>query len=196
MRTLIQRPALPRFVWPWGHLGFGYLLYSLSRRVTGRGPPSDAAALALAFGTQFPDLVDKPLAWWFGLLPSGRSLAHSVLFGSLVVALVWWALERTGYPEASRAYAFGYASHLLGDSLIDLTAGQFDRLTFLLWPVLPLVDYENEGLGVLVGEFSLTPWVLFGLVVGALTLVVWLLDGAPVAAGVTRWYRRVREPTN
>ncbi|MWG36328.1 metal-dependent hydrolase [Halomarina oriensis] len=179
-------------MWPWGHLGFGYLLYSLSRRATGRGPPTDAAALALAFGTQFPDVVDKPLAWWLTVLPSGRSLAHSALFGTLVVALVWWVLASREHSEAGSAFALGYASHLLGDSLVDLSAGAFGRLTFLLWPVLPAVEYDDEGLGPLVGEFALTPWVLFGLLVGVLTAVLWAVDGFPGVAGVTRWYRRVR----
>ena len=35
--------------------------------------------VAVAFiGSQFPDLVDKPLAYQFGLIPSGRVFMHSL----------------------------------------------------------------------------------------------------------------------
>lgn len=57
-------------MWPWGHVGAGYLVYTLLRRHTGERP-AGAAVLALAVGTQFPDLVDKPLGWTVGLLPGG-----------------------------------------------------------------------------------------------------------------------------
>ena len=60
-------------MWPWGHLALGYLLHSpLARARFGR-PPTDRATLLLVIGTQLPDLVDKPLAWWLGVLPAGRS---------------------------------------------------------------------------------------------------------------------------
>ena len=49
-------------MWPWEHLAFGYVLYSLGVRTlrgrTPRGPP----VLVLAVATQVPDLLDKPLA--------------------------------------------------------------------------------------------------------------------------------------
>ena len=65
-------------MWPWGHLAVGYLVYSgLSRWRFGRLPGS-VATLAVALGTQLPDLVDKPLAWTVNVLASGRSLAHSL----------------------------------------------------------------------------------------------------------------------
>jgi hypothetical protein len=61
-------------MWPWEHLAVGYLLYSVSCVLWGRYPTRIGVA-ALAFGTQFPDLVDKPLGWWLGVLPSGQSFA-------------------------------------------------------------------------------------------------------------------------
>ena len=63
-------------MWPWDHLAFGYVWYTLASRGWDGRPPSNAAAIALAVGTQFPDLVDKPLAWWLDVLPAGRSLGH------------------------------------------------------------------------------------------------------------------------
>ena len=61
-------------MWPWEHLAFGYLLWSLWLRARGRSLPGDWEALVLVFATQLPDLVDKPLAWQLGVLPGGRSL--------------------------------------------------------------------------------------------------------------------------
>lgn len=77
-------------MWPWGHAAVGYLLYRVLGRTSGRtggdGPPSGPAVVALGVGTQFPDLVDKPLSWSFDLLPAGRTLAHSALIGAVFVA--------------------------------------------------------------------------------------------------------------
>ena len=78
-------------MWPWEHAAVGYLLLSLGSRASGRGPPSTPAVLALLFGTQLPDLVDKPLSWEFDLFPSGYAVGHSALVavpvGLLVLAL-------------------------------------------------------------------------------------------------------------
>ena len=40
--------------------------------------------LALAIGTQLPDLIDKPLTYQFAVLPSGRSLGHSLFFAAVL----------------------------------------------------------------------------------------------------------------
>jgi len=69
-------------MWPWGHLAVGYLLWSVLVRDRRFRPPTGAETLLLAVGTQFPDAVDKPLAWSLGVLPNGRSLAHSVFLAT------------------------------------------------------------------------------------------------------------------
>jgi len=68
-------------MWPWGHLAVGYVAFSVFVRFRLGRQPSGHAALALAVATQLPDLIDKPLAWQFGLLSSGISVAHSILVG-------------------------------------------------------------------------------------------------------------------
>ena len=52
-------------VLPWGHLAIGYLCLSLAIRARWRVPPQGPAVIAVAIGTQLPDLIDKPLAWTF-----------------------------------------------------------------------------------------------------------------------------------
>jgi len=131
-------------MWPWGHLAFGYLLGSGWKRLDDGRPLTRGEALALALGTQFPDAVDKPLAWTWGLLPSGRSLAHSV-FTALAV-LVGASFVPDDRPAGAyvEAFAVGWLSHLLGDALRPAFRRRPSRLRFLAWP-LTATDREVEG---------------------------------------------------
>jgi len=171
-------------MWPWAHLGFGYLLY----RVTpaGRSPPLDGAAvLAVAFGTQFPDLIDKPLAWYLGVLPSGRSLAHSLLAFVLVVGVARAVAGRYDRPAVAGGFGVGYLSHLLGDSLHALVTVEWADLSFLLWPLLePPIPPEGETIGVLahLRDIEGSPFFLFGLLLTGAMVVLWDRHGWP---GVT-----------
>lgn len=130
-------------MWPWEHLTFGYLLYSGYTRFVHRRRPTDDEAVVLATGTQFPDLVDKPLAWAFGILPSGLSLAHSVLF--FVPLCVFLALLGRRYPTGG-AFCLGYGSHLMGDLLYPLATGGRLNPAFLLWPLVSRTPSDTRGL--------------------------------------------------
>jgi membrane-bound metal-dependent hydrolase YbcI (DUF457 family) len=168
-------------MWPWGHAAVGYLAYTAFAR--GRGaawPPDDASAVALAVGTQFPDLVDKPLAWSLGVLPSGRSLAHSLLVGSLFVAVVLALARRRDRTEPATAFAVGYYAHLFGDALVPLASLDVEYLTFLAWPVLAPPPYENDSafLPHLLG-LRPDPLTLAGLALVVGTLALWARDGYP-----------------
>ncbi|WP_129112749.1 metal-dependent hydrolase [Halegenticoccus tardaugens] len=163
---------------PWGHVAFGYLLYSLGiRRRTGVGPDGLAA---LAVGTQFPDLIDKPLSWTFGVLPSGRSFGHSVFVACAVVALALWLGRRYDRRAAGAAFAGGHVTHLVADSLYPLADGRIGDVTYLLWPVVPADEVEH---GLSFVEFFLaleaTPTLLFELALFAVAAGVWLRDGSP-----------------
>jgi len=177
-------------MWPWAHLGLGYLLFRATP--AGRTRPIDGVAvLALAFGTQFPDLVDKPLAWYLGVLPSGRSLAHSVLTLVVVVGAVAVVARRRGRPSAAYGFAVGYVSHLVGDAYGHVLAGDFRQLTFLGWPLTPVADYGDEpGLLYRLQHLVVEPQVAFGLALAAAVLALWLRDGAPGLVelrGLGRW---------
>lgn len=167
-------------MWPWGHLAIGYACYSvLVRARSGRGPEG-VPALAAVLGTQFPDLVDKPLAWTFGVLPSGRSLAHSLLVATLVLVVVGSYCRRHDRSEVAVAFGVGYLSHLAGDVIGPFLAGRYVFLSFLGWPLLPPPPYGDEG-GFLSHFASLefSPWLFaqfgFAFLVGGL----WVIDGAP-----------------
>ena len=173
---------------PWTHLAFGYALLLcvlvLSRRAGSRGE-----LLALLAGTQLPDLIDKPLAWWVQVLPSGRSLAHSLVFAVPVVLAVAVVARRYGRLEVGPAFAVGYASHLLGDTYAALWGWRTEELTFLLWPLLPPYPYDDfSGLV----DFALRAEVTTGLLVQSAVAGLGLLVLAVHFLWVPWWQAQTR----
>jgi len=130
-------------MWPWEHLALGYLCYSGIRRLAYGDRPRTADAVVLAFGTQFPDLIDKPLAWTFAVLPNGLSLAHSLLFAVPVSLGAVAGARRAGRSDLGVAFAIGYLSHLAGDVLYSALAGSGLGYGFLLWPLVERPAIES-----------------------------------------------------
>jgi len=129
-------------MFPWTHAAFGYLLLVCLGLVLHR-QLSKAELVAVLVGTQFADFLDKPLAWGFAVLPSGRSLAHSLLIAvPLAVGILAVAWYRS-HPEVGVAFGLGYASHLLGDTYVAIYYWRVEEFTFLLWPVLPAYPYDD-----------------------------------------------------
>jgi len=100
---------------------------------------------------QFPDLIDKPLAY-FGVLTYGRSLAHSLFAFTLCTLTLWWltrylngswtaetVLERLRIVTPV-AFAIGYLSHLVGDIYRFLLAGDLWSARFLLYPLVSVPE--------------------------------------------------------
>ncbi|MFC7068741.1 metal-dependent hydrolase [Halobaculum lipolyticum] len=127
---------------PWTHAAFGYLLLLAVVLLLGRRF-SRAELLAVLVGTQLADVIDKPLAWWFDVVPSGRSLGHSLLFVvplcAVVVAITWYRR----HPEVGVAFGVGYLTHLVGDTYAAIYAWRTEEFTFLLWPILPPYPYDD-----------------------------------------------------
>jgi len=167
-------------MWPWGHLAVGYLLYSLWRRRRGSLPAYPEVVIVL-FGTQFPDLVDKPLAWDLGVLPGGRTLAHSAITATLIIAVLYLVVA----PRIGRApvfaFSLGYLSHLVADLPFgDLAAGNLTFTTYLAWPLLPPPPYDGpKGFIAHFLAFRLGPYEWFQFLLVGLALVLWYLDGFP-----------------
>jgi hypothetical protein len=178
-------------MWPWEHLAVGYLCYSLAVRLSGRGAPRPWPVVALAVGTQFPDLVDKPLAWTFGVLPSGHSLAHS-LFAALPLAALAVTIGVVRKNErVGAAFALGYLSHLPGDVFYPVLVGGEPNYGFLLWPIVPASASEAsvgfaEMVRLLFGRYverlargELTPYLAVEAGLLASVFALWLADGLP-----------------
>lgn len=182
-------------MWPWEHLALGYLLYSGYARLRGRRPlPADVYALLLA--TQAPDLVDKPLAWTFGILPNGVSLAHSVFVALPVAALAVLVARHYDRAPVGVAFGLGYLSHLLGDVLYPLAVSGSVSPGYLLWPLVQRGSVDPDGsLSILFallshfGDFLATPrgavYLTLEVVFLGVALAVWWADGLPGAARTT-----------
>jgi hypothetical protein len=137
--------------------------------------------VALGFGTQLPDLIDKPLAWYVHVLPYGRSFAHSVLTGGVVLLVVAVLLDRRAGRATAAAFAVGYLSHLVGDAYASVVTANWADLAFLVWPVLPIPNVESELEGVIAHLRNIegSPFFLFGLLLTALALGLWYRHGLP-----------------
>ena len=181
-------------MWPWEHLAVGYVCYSLYCHVRHGRAPTGREALAVAFATQFPDLVDKTLAWGLHVLPSGQSLAHSLFVAvplSLLVVVFAW---RRGRSPLGVAFGVGYLSHLPGDVLWPYLTGGPLATSFLLWPLrsgppadpsrglLETVSYYVTNYAHEIASGELTGYVLLQLAFLSAVFLLWLFDGAPVLA--------------
>ncbi|APX98041.1 metal-dependent hydrolase [Natronorubrum daqingense] len=175
-------------MWPWGHFGVAYIVYSLYARGRFGRPPRPEPALAVLAGSQLADLIDKPLAWWFGILPSGRSLAHSLLFAAGLLALVYAAGFALGRLETATAFAIAHLAHVLTDVPPRAFLGYPHGTEFLVWPLLEQPTFRFHDrlfeppavVEVLVGPFTnpaiffFSEWLLFGM-----AIALWYVDGCP-----------------
>ncbi|AFO58928.1 MULTISPECIES: metal-dependent hydrolase [unclassified Natrinema] len=192
-------------MWPWEHLAFAYVLYSLTANVVVRTSPSAREAIAVAVGSQFPDLVDKPLAWTVGLTESGYSVGHS-LFVAPFVCLVVYAVATRRWervPAGVGAFALAYLSHPIADMLNQLLRGRGVDLRTVLWPIAsPPATSHGGFLDHFVRYFvryvhhlltgGLTVQLAFQFLLGLAVLTLWLFDGAPVLADAWQLLRARR----
>ncbi|WP_338729894.1 metal-dependent hydrolase [Haladaptatus sp. DJG-WS-42] len=167
-------------MWPWGHVAVGYLLYSLYHR-SRVAAISGVGVFFVALGTQFPDLIDKPLGWNLGILPSGRSLAHSLITAVVIIAIAVAVARRFSREEVGWAFGLGYLSHLATDGLYPVLEGKVIFLSYLGWPLLPIPPYEHESVSILAHFLSMewSAYFALELVLTALALALWLVDGRP-----------------
>jgi hypothetical protein len=186
-------------MWPWGHLAFGYLLYSLSSRASFGEPPVGGPTLVLAVATQIPDLVDKPLSWSLRTFETGYGAAHSVFVAVPAVAAVVVLAHHVDRRQYGLAFAVGYGSHLLADVALAAVLSKPVVFGRVLWPVVDLPGYETRrgfverftsyflafASDVLSGEelFYVGLYVvLFGTVAA-----LWIYDGWPVLREAKQW---------
>ena len=193
-------------MWPWTHLAIGYLLYSISVHALLRRPPCERAALTLAVATQFPDFVDKPLAWLLGVVP-GHSVAHSLfIVGPFILA----GMIAAGYdnrPEVGAAWAVGYLSHLVGDVFSPMAVLEMDiDLGFLFWPVISVpmsthggfiqtvLYYATESIAFVFSPLGVL-FLAAEMSILSAAVAVWMYDGYPGWSMVTTYLLNTRSIT-
>lgn len=131
-------------MWPWEHLATGYIVYSLGKRLFGYPAPGRAEVVVLAFATQLPDLIDKPLGWGTDILPGGVSLAHSYLVAIPAVAVVYLVTRELDEPQIGVAFAVGYLLHTPGDILTRYLLNGELIVGALAWPLVPAPQNGNR----------------------------------------------------
>jgi len=127
-------------------------------------------AFATAVGSQFPDLVDKPLAHQFGVLPSGRVFMHSLPFALPIAAGVLAYGQYTERPRVAGAFVDAYLSHLVGDTYRSVLAGQVPP--DLLWPFVAAQSRPTVPFWAGIDGINVRLWTAFSAVVLGVTLLV------------------------
>jgi len=166
---------------PLGHLAVALLPVSLYTLLRKRRLPVGRIVILLVLATQLPDLIDKPLAWTFGVLPSGRMLAHSLVVSLPVLAGLTVLARRRGRGRLGLLFSAAYLSHIAGDFYPILYRGT-DYYFFpnLFWPLLP-ANPDRAASFAAHGPES------------ALSLLVWVsVFGCVTCYGVVSMYRRRR----
>lgn len=183
-------------MWPWEHAAVGYVCYSAATRLLGGEPPDGDPVLFLAVGTQFPDLVDKPLSWGLGVFPTGYAAGHSAIVLIALSVLVVAIVREEGRRRNAVAFLVGAWTHVAGDVVSPLRAGEPLGIDRVLWPVVEREPYDDD-LGVErgfvylreyladIGSADVGTGVLLGFALGVASVVLWLVDGAPGVRAVT-----------
>jgi len=165
-------------MWPVGHGSVAYILYTLSTRWRSDVGPGHGAAILVGFAGVAPDLVDKPLAWYLDVLPTGRSLAHSFVFLVPVVTILYLLARSRGRGEYGVALGVGLLSHPLLDALPALWSS--DTPSFLLWPLLSVESPESDPtLFELLGSSLSDPYFVVEFLLLGVALALWRADGYP-----------------
>ncbi|MXV64426.1 metal-dependent hydrolase [Natronorubrum sp. JWXQ-INN-674] len=179
-------------MWPWEHAIMGYLVYSLFCHTVFRDSPGGLEAFAVVFASVLPDLIDKPLAWEYGVFDVGYAIGHSIFFAVPLSIIVGLIARSAGRPRAGLAFALGYLIHLPADVLDAYLRDDVVQFELMLWPIATVdgddpshgfLDYFGQLFGryqseLLAGDLSTYLWLQLGMALFALSL--WLYDGAPV----------------
>lgn len=178
-------------MWPWEHAVLGYLALSLFSRLWYREPPGTLATLVVVFASVLPDLVDKPLAWQFGLVPSGYAVAHSVFVATTLAVFAVALGILSDEIRLGVAFALGYLLHLVGDVIPIYAEHGVVYVDHLLWPVVtvressPDVGFTDQVLRYFLRYLSDLsgsdpgPYVLFQFGLAAVAFLLWFYDGRP-----------------
>lgn len=150
---------------PVGHLlatAIPVLAYVLIRD---RARPTRKLLFVVFFGSLFPDLIDKPLAYQWFLIPNGRAFAHSPLIAIPLSIGVLLIVRRTGHVREGVVFVFAYVAHIVADFwwLLDYPAS--NHYQYLLWPLVPAPTTPRVPAWAGPNAIYLTLWTVFSLAV-------------------------------
>lgn len=189
-------------MFPWEHAVVGYIAYSLFSHLVFRASPSARESFLVVFGSVFPDLIDKPLAWQFGVFDGGYAIAHSIFFAVPISILVGVLARRYGVGRAGLAFVIGYLLHLPGDLISPYAEDGELAVDKLLWPIEQAGGTYSGGLlggfmenflpylsQILSLELSIYSFFKLGLM--GCAFLLWVYDGMPVLREAVAELRRV-----
>lgn len=157
-------------MFPHEHLIVALLPVGVYIAVRDRRLPTPAIGVVTAIGSQFPDLVDKPLAHQFGLLPSGRVFMHSLPFALPIAILILVYGWQTARLRLAGAFVSAYLLHLLGDTYRVLLVGRVPA--DLLWPFVAAQPRPGVPFWAGVNAINVRLWTAFSAMVLTVTLVM------------------------
>jgi membrane-bound metal-dependent hydrolase YbcI (DUF457 family) len=131
---------------------------------TRRRPPASVIGAAFV-GSQFPDLIDKPLAFYSGAIPTGRVFMHSLPVAIpflLAVGVYGW---RTNTNMLSLAFVFGHLSHIIGDTYQTLLGPNPALSPDLLWPFVDPIARPEIPHWAGPNSINVHLWTVFSLAV-------------------------------
>ncbi len=102
--------------------------------------PSLGVVFVVFVGSQFPDLVDKPLSL-ANIIPWGRVFMHSLPFALPIAAAILWYAVATDQQHLGGGFVFAYLLHIPGDWYGHLLSGEIPP--DLLWPILSIPAHPD-----------------------------------------------------
>lgn len=106
-----------------------------------------------------------------------------------VVALYYHRRDR---PLLGIGFVLGYSSHLIGDIVPHILAGEYRYLSVLLWPFLPIRSYPIESFTGHILNIEPEPYFVFQAVLVVLTIGLWVWDETP---GISKGTAKLRGET-
>jgi membrane-bound metal-dependent hydrolase YbcI (DUF457 family) len=146
--------------------------------------PSRKLAFVVLVGSQFPDLIDKPLAYQFFLIPNGRMFAHSLVIAIPLSIAVLLFVRRTGHTREGLAFGFAYLSHIVADFRRMLLRADPQFSPNVLWPLVPANPVGLEPRWAGPGSINVKLWTAFSAALLLVTVyLVWAELGDGTSSG-------------
>ncbi|RLM49985.1 metal-dependent hydrolase [Halorubrum sp. Atlit-28R] len=161
-------------MFPHEHLLVALLPIVVYVGIRDRQLPTRGVVFVTSIGSQFPDLIDKPLAHQFGVLPSGRVFIHSLPFAIPIAGCILVYGWQTDRLRVAGAFVVAYLLHVLGDTYQVLRTGKIPA--DLLWPFVAAQARPEVPFWAGVDGVNVRLWTAFSVAVLVVTLGVVVRD--------------------
>ena len=135
--------------------------------------PSAGVVFVVFVGSQFPDLVDKPLTL-ANLIPWGRVFMHSLPFALPIATIVLLYAVATDQQHLGGGFVFAYLLHIPGDWYGRLLSGEIPP--DLLWPIMSIPAHPHAPGWGGPGDVYAYVWSLYSIVLLALAFSLLTAD--------------------